>query len=526
MGLLRIGGGEVNLARIILIVAALAIAIVTAFLVRSYLSQRESELTQQAQPDDETRIKAVEILVAARDLPTGTIVNPEHLRWQNWPEDGLNERYISRSARPDAITELTGTAVTRAMVGGEPVTENKLVKPDQASFLAAVLSPGMRAYTLQVEPFEHVAGFVLPGARVDVLLVMSFRPEGAQGDEGDRRYVSETVLEDVRIIAVDQTVNDVDTQARVSDTVTVEVSPAQVETLAVARNMGRLTLSLRSLRDDPEAPPRLPYTPDIAVSTFLNGGLDTRPRVMVAAYDLPAGTLLNDVDLALKPLNPGEKLTGLVVQSRQALARYRGAFLKKAIKAGEPFYEDDLIQVGERGFILAAMRPGMRAMSIAVFQATAVAGFPSPGDHVDVIMTDSIDDTSDEPILTPRQYAETVLRNVRLLAIEQRNFGNDESPLIGNTVTLEVTPRQSEILALASQQGRLVLTLRSMPLADAQDPDQYEFVTDLELSKALTNFLVEGTFRDRTLVERRGRDEAPRVIRVYRNGVQSTIATD
>ena len=515
-----------NLARIILIIAALAIAIVTAFLVRGYLSQRESEIAQQKPPEDEDRIKAIEILVAARDLPIGTIVNPEHLRWQNWPEDGLNDQYISRESRPDAITELTGNAVLRSMLSGEPVSANKLLQPQDASFLSAVLDPGMRAYTLQVEPVEHVAGFVLPGARVDILLVLSYQPEGGGNNEGDRRYVSETVLQDVRVIAVDQTVNDVESQARVSDTVTLEVTPAQVETLAVARSMGRLTLALRSLRDDPEATPKPPYTPDIAVSRFLNGGLDTRPRVMVAAHDLPAGTLLNDVDLSLKPLNPGEELTGLVVQSRQALGRYRGAFLKAAIKSGEPFYEDDLIQVGERGFILAALRPGMRAMSIAVAQATAVAGFPSPGDSVDVIMVSEVDDTSDEPVLTPRQFAETVLRNIRLLAIEQRNFGNDEAPLIGNTVTLEVTPRQSEVLALAGQQGRLVLTLRAMPMADAQDPDRNTFVSDLEVSPALRNLLVEGTYNEQPLVERRGGDTPSRLIRVYRSGVPSTVTTD
>jgi pilus assembly protein CpaB len=516
----------VNLARIILIVAALAIAIVTAFLVRGYLSQRESELTQQVQPEDENRIKAIEILVAARDLPTGTILNPEHLRWQNWPEDGLNEQYVSRETRPDAITELTGNAVVRPMLAGEPVSENKLVQPDTASFLGAVLKPGMRAYTMQVEPFEQVGGFVLPGAYVDILLVISYQPEGPAANEGDRRFVSETVLENVRVIAVDQTVNDVDTQARVSDTVTLEVTPAQVQNLAVARSMGRLTLSLRSLLEDPNAPPRFPYTADTAVSTFLNGGLDTRPRVMVAARDLPAGTLLNDVDLTLKPLNPGEQVVGLVVQSRQALAKYRGSFLKKAIRAGDAFYEDDLIQVGERGFMLAAMKPGMRAMSIAVFQSIAVAGFPSPGDYVDVIMTSSVNDTSDEPVLTPRQFAETVLRNVRLLAIEQRNFGNDEAPLIGNTVTLEVTPRQSEILALASRYGQLVLTLRSMPLADAQDPDKNKFVSDLELSAALRNYMVEGTYDERPLVEQRGLDTPSRLIRVYRGGVPSQVNTD
>lgn len=514
-----------NLARIILIVAALLIAVVTAFLVRSYLTQRESELQQAAPQDDENRIKAIEVLVAARDLPTGTIINPDHLRWQNWPEEGLNETYISRENQPEAITEFTGHAVTRAIIAGEPINTSKLVQPDEATFLSAVLQPGMRAYTLQVEPFEHVAGFVLPGSFVDLVMVQSYRLEGP-GEDSDRRYVSETVLENIRVIAVDQTVNDVETQARVSDTVTVEVSPAEAERLAVARFMGRLTLVLRSLRENPEEPPRLPYTPDIAVSTFLNGGLDTRPRVMVAAYDLPAGTLLNDVDIELKPIQPGEKLSGLVVQGRQALARYRGAYLKTAVEAGKPFFEDDMIQVGERGFIMAALRPGMRAMSVAVFQATAVAGFPSPGDFVDVIFVDDIRDTSDDPILNPRQFAETVLRNIRLLAIEQRNFGNDETPLIGNTVTLEVTPRQSELLALATQMGQIVLTLRSQPMADAQDPDKQPFVSDLELSGALTNFIVNGTFRSPVLTEARGKDASPRVIRVYRNGVPTNVSID
>ena len=109
-----------NLARIILIVVALAFAGVTVFLVRNYLASQSEQQAQQGR-DDPNQVASVEVLVAERELPAGTILNPDAFRWQTWPQEGLNESYIVRQQGQDPMQELTGAAVKRVISAGDPV---------------------------------------------------------------------------------------------------------------------------------------------------------------------------------------------------------------------------------------------------------------------------------------------------------------------------------------------------------------------------------------------------------------------
>jgi pilus assembly protein CpaB len=131
--------------------------------------------------------------------------------------------------------------VRKHIAAGQPITGGSIVKPGQRGFMAAVLNPGMRAVSLSTSAVSSVAGFVFPGDRVDILL--THRVGGRRG-----RLVTETMMTKVRVLAIDQKVTDGNQKAKVGKTVTVEVTPRQAEVMAVAANLGKLSLSLRSLK--------------------------------------------------------------------------------------------------------------------------------------------------------------------------------------------------------------------------------------------------------------------------------------
>jgi pilus assembly protein CpaB len=203
------------------------------------------------------------VLVAADDLPAGTLIIPEQLRWQAWPDDSLAEAYVLDGERP--LEDFAGAVVRSSLAAGHPVTDAVVVRPGDRGFLAAVLRPGRRAVTVSVNATTGIAGFVFPGDRVDVILTHALgkRP-------GGRRHASETVLSDLRVIAVDQKTDDQNGEVRVAKTATLEVSPKEAEMIAMLTDLGRLSLSLRSLaRDDPAEASAKTFTLDSEVSALL-----------------------------------------------------------------------------------------------------------------------------------------------------------------------------------------------------------------------------------------------------------------
>lgn len=517
-----------NLARIILVVAALAVAGVTAFLVRSYLQGKEAEIAENGKKNDVDHGASVQVLVALSKMPAGTIVNPDLFRWQNWPEDGLASDYIVKGKGGEAAgagmtpTDLTGWAVRRGFAEGEPVTKERLVKPGSAGFLAGVLGPGMRAVSMNVNAETGTAGFILPGDRIDVVLTQQVRQGG--GDEGNRdKVISETVIADVRVLAVDQTFNDIEEQVRVGKTVTLELTPKQSERIAVAKRMGNISLALRSLVRNPEIEKKSAFTSDEEVSRFLRGRSSSVPRVLVAKHSLPAGTLVRDTDFAWQQLPAGDSGEGSIFEALASTAALRGSYLKTNVESGKPILHDNIIRPGEQGFIVASLLPGMRAVSMAVTQVSGVSGFISPGDKVDLLLTHKVEDTSNNPVLSPRRFSETILKDLRLLAIEQVIDANTGKPQVGNTVTVEVTPAQAEIVALAASMGDLSLSLRSVPAADIAGNDGgatgADTVSDIQVSQALLDYLILGTRRDPELTLRRAQ-----LGRVLRGGARPRSA--
>src|SRR5690606_3672035 len=153
------------------------------------------------------------------------------------------DAYITRKAAPDAITDYTG-AITRAtFTAGEPIRDAKIIKADGGSgFMAAILPSGMRAVSTEISPETGAGGFILPNDRVDVILSRRNR-------DGDARTsgvpASETILTNVRVLAIDQTVEEKNGQrVVVGKTATIELTPRQAEVLAQARQAGTLSLAL------------------------------------------------------------------------------------------------------------------------------------------------------------------------------------------------------------------------------------------------------------------------------------------
>ncbi|MEX1146894.1 MAG: Flp pilus assembly protein CpaB [Sphingomonadales bacterium] len=284
---------NINIRSIVLIVAAVFIAGVTAILARSWLSTERPQQETAAAPAPRAEL---EILVARHDLPAGRIVQQGDLRWQAWPNVSLPEQYIRNAggnAGDNTINTLTGGVVRSGLRAGEPLTVSRVARPGDHGFMAAVITPGMRAITVRVDPTSGIAGFIFPGDRVD--LILSHRIEDPDNRRESR--AGETVLTNVRVVAIDQRTNDQSNTPSPANTVTLEVSPKQVERVVVARALGDLSLSLRSLADpamaaeledggfplNPGQPvPGDSYTWDSEVSKVLSGKTNKATAVTVA----------------------------------------------------------------------------------------------------------------------------------------------------------------------------------------------------------------------------------------------------
>ena len=239
--------------RVVFLIVALAAGGAAAWLALAMRGGPAVATIVQTAPPAPTQ----DVLVASADLGQGQALTRETMRWQSWPESALNPTYVSRSARPDALETLAGSIVRSRMISGEPIRDEKLV-PLNAGFLSAMLPSGKRAVAVRISAENTAGGFILPNDRVDVLHTVAQQAQS----EGQKQHVSRTILRNVPVLAIDQSVDERSKDEKgkakavfVGKTATLELDPLQAEILTAGEATGTLSLALRSVADNGEIPP-------------------------------------------------------------------------------------------------------------------------------------------------------------------------------------------------------------------------------------------------------------------------------
>jgi pilus assembly protein CpaB len=305
-----------RLVSILIVTFALLLAGVIFFVVPRLMT-RGAQQAQQQQPVQPT---TSDVLVAAQSLAAGTVLKADSVRWQRWPQDALDPTFVVRENGATPQKDVVGQVVLHGIDQGEPVTAQRLLKPGEAGFLAAALAPGKRAVAIKVDAITGTAGFVLPADRVDVLLTEHYSqrvsPEAqrATGPEIGSKDVTSVVLRDVKVLAVDQAMQDIDSKPKLAGTATLEVDLKQAEKLALAGQIGILSLALRSHAR--------PSPPQAEAGSELVEDVQVSP-VRAAASRQQSGPLAPAM-LPQAPVAPGDMSEGLHVYHGASLARGAG----------------------------------------------------------------------------------------------------------------------------------------------------------------------------------------------------------
>ena len=263
-----------NPVRIIIVLVAAVSAIGLAVLMQKAMGGKSAKSEAVASAPSAPTLDAKPmtlVLVAKRDLAIGTRLTKDDVEWKAWPADAVSPVYLTNGAAPvepqsgaakavktaaeatgvlggappDAAVE--GAIVRDPLLAGEPIVARKIVRGGEGGYLSVVLSPGARAMAVPVTSETAAGGFILPGDRVDVL--MSRDAPNAESN-GGKQVVAETVLQNIRVLALDQaTAAEKDAKTIVAATATLEVRPAEAEALTRAKASGPVTLALRAYTD-------------------------------------------------------------------------------------------------------------------------------------------------------------------------------------------------------------------------------------------------------------------------------------
>ena len=233
----------------LLLTAAVALSLATAMIVRAWVNEARLSAVAVGGAAEIQKQPVTKILVATHGLPAGQFLKPNDLEWQDWPDNALNSSYMVSGRR--SVDELVGSVVRAAISGGEPITDDRLIKKGDRGFLSAIMAPGTRAVTVQLQQNAGLGGLVLPGDHVDVVLTAVVPSTGPNEPE---HRASETVLEDIRVVAIDQKMSDMSNETVMARSATLEVTPKQAEILALVTDMGKLSLTLRSIASGDEKP--------------------------------------------------------------------------------------------------------------------------------------------------------------------------------------------------------------------------------------------------------------------------------
>ena len=267
-----------------LIILALSVAGISTYLIQNFSTPEAIQaLEEKAEP-----IKT-QVLVANKPLNPGDILNSNNMDWRPWPEESMSEFYASvqkDDQKEVKFKELVDSVVRQPIQAGEPVLMSKVFKSDGPGFMAGMLDKGMRAVSVPVTEDTGVAGFILPGDRVDILIVhtkgkdairkTSPKPKVTTGGEVIKPLnvldaMTETILQDIHVLAVDQVVGKPEGNALPGKTVTLQLTPKQAEILITGRAMGQIALVLRDIGARDLASETRPgtFTTDVQISPFM-----------------------------------------------------------------------------------------------------------------------------------------------------------------------------------------------------------------------------------------------------------------
>ena len=265
-----------NMQRLLILGLATLAAGAAAFLARGFLGGGTATVSATPAP----MIATSEVLVASSAIQAGQALNPTLVHWQKWPKPSVDSSFITHDASPSIERAVTGTVARAPLVSGEPLSGTKIVHTDSAGFMAATLSPGMRAMSIPITTESGAGGFILPNDRVDLIMT-------EQVSDNPKRYGARIVLANVRVLAVDQTIKqDKDQKVVLAKTATLELSPDQARAVERAQATGAISLALRPLSESNPAVASLQHRPPATISSVPD---DDSGSVTIIRYGISSG---------------------------------------------------------------------------------------------------------------------------------------------------------------------------------------------------------------------------------------------
>ena len=304
--------------RFIVIIVALLISAGTFLLIQRWVHGSAGRQAATAAARSPV-VPVIHVLVARTTLSQGSVLTADSVRWQTWPSDVPPGSYLVEGKW--RLQDVVGAVPRSNLSAGEPLTAEGLARPGERGAMAATLTPGYRAITVNVTPATGMAGFVVPGDRVDLILTVTVAPRDKAG--GVTHHASETVLRDVRVVGLDQSLTEdpkVDKKGEKKEipppkTATLEVTPRQAEVVAVAADLGVLSMSLRSLgRADGDGVPDAPtHTWDSEAAPGLLGGPPTDRSPRSAPPDPRSRVVVVRGDTVTEVMMPSHGLKAAVI---------------------------------------------------------------------------------------------------------------------------------------------------------------------------------------------------------------------
>ncbi|MTI08627.1 Flp pilus assembly protein CpaB [Curvivirga aplysinae] len=318
-----------NMRTILMLALAVGSAGGTGYSVLQFIEKQRQKVEIQKEQIETVIVEEKASLVALVpkiDMQAGQFVHPEDLEWQPWPEAANNERYVTLDeidsenelVTEEAIDSFSGGVVRAPILKGQPIQQGQVVFPGDRGFLAAVLEPGKKAVSVSIKKGAGVSGLVFPGDRVDVLVALRLKGTDIRGDK-ITRFASTTMLEDVRVLSIDQNLAvSEDEDGMDGDTATIEVTEEQAREMSIAREMGQVSLALRSLAiDENTNQAAAEETPDqTAMKTSYIRTKTTDHNVSERNYTLDTEIFTingRDMSMIIGSPNPSQKPEGVVV---------------------------------------------------------------------------------------------------------------------------------------------------------------------------------------------------------------------